>query len=449
MKKNLRNKIFLLLALLLPLTFLGCREKHNHTAEAGTTYTCPMHPQIVKNEPGSCPVCGMDLVPQQTQNNSPQPVSSSLNYLLQPTNQVVIANIKTVTPITKAVETEITLPGVITYDTRRQYSIPARFGGRIERLYVQFNYQPVSKGQKLFEIYSPELVTAQQELIYLLQHDAQNTDLIRAAKQKLQYLGVSDAQINQISKTQKASYTFPVYSPYNGYVVDPAVTAAPSSVVVSNNASASAGGSGMSGMGGGMANTTGTSNIPAATNANPESGFSIREGMYVNTGQTLFSVINAEHLWAEFNVSSTEAATLQKGTPITLSFNQTAAEPIHTKVYLVQPFYEAGENFAQIRALLPGTNKAALVGQLVTGKIMHATGSALWVPQAAVLDLGNSAVVFRKIKGAFQPIRITTGQRTGELIEVQSGLEAQTEIAGNAQYLVDSESFIRVAESQQ
>ncbi|KAA5544863.1 efflux RND transporter periplasmic adaptor subunit [Adhaeribacter rhizoryzae] len=448
MKKNLRNKILLLLVLWLPLFFTGCQNNHNHTAaEAGTTYTCPMHPQIIKNEPGSCPICNMDLVPIQPHDTKAVPIATDLKYLLQPTNQTIIANIKTVTPITKAVESEITLPGIITYDTRRQYSIPARFGGRIERLLVQYNYQPVRKGQKLFEIYSPELVTAQQELIYLLQNDAQNTELIRGAKQKLKYLGVTDSQINQISKQQKASYTFPVYSPYNGYVVDPAITAAPTAVAPATSTGSGTGGSNMDGMGSGVAgnSTTSATVNPAAT---PAAGFSIREGMYVNTGQTLLSVINAEEVWAEFNVGSTEAANLKKGTPITLIFNQTAAKPINTQVHLIQPFYAAGESFAKVRALLPGANKAALVGQLITGKIAYATGTALWVPKAAVLDLGNTAVVFRKIDGAFQPTSITVGQRTDDLIEVQTGLEATTQIAGNAQFLVDSESFIRVAENQ-
>jgi membrane fusion protein, copper/silver efflux system len=446
MKKNLRNKIFLLLALLLPLALPACRENHpEHTGNA-TTYTCPMHPQIVRTEPGSCPICGMDLVPRRVEEAKATTHSNNLDYLLRPTNQTVISDIKTTKPVTKAVEQELTLTGVISYDTRRQYTIPARFGGRIEKLYVQFNFQPVRKGQKLFEIYSPELVTAQKELVYLLQHDTGNTELVQGAKQKLRYLGLTDSQINQIVRTRQANYTVAVYSPYNGYVTDPTITTAPTYNAATT---ANAGGSSMGSMGSGMAGNTGNGNQGTAnTTTQPAQGFSIREGMYVNTGQTLFRVINAEEVWAEFNVSSTEAANLKKGTPITISYNQLPAKTINTRVQLVQPFYNAGESFAKVRALVPAQNKATQVGQLITGKVALTTGSSLWIPKSAVVELGTTSVVFRKAEGAFQPIGITTGQRTDELVEVTNGLDAQTEIANNAQFLVDSESFIRVAENR-
>ncbi|GEO04993.1 RND transporter [Adhaeribacter aerolatus] len=426
----------------LPLALVSCRENHPDHAETGTTYTCPMHPQIVKDEPGSCPICGMDLVPQRREATEAATVAGDLNYLLQPTNQTVIANIKTITPVTKEVNSEITFPGIITYDTRRQYTIPARFGGRIEKLYVQFNYQPVRKGQKLYDIYSPDLITAQNELIYLLEHDAQNTDLIRAAKQKLQYLGATEAQISQISRQREANYTFPVYSPYNGYVVDPTVTTPPTYTAVNGNNGAGSGGMAD------MSSAATGSNISSAPPAPATPGFSVREGMYVTAGQTLFRVVNADEVWAEFNVSSTAAANLKKGTPVTLFFNQLPETNIKTRIHLVQPFYEAGESFAQVRVLLPTQHNSALVGQLVTGKIAMATDSALWVPKSAVLDLGSSSVVFRKLNGVFQPIEIIVGKRSDDLVEVQKGLDIQTEIAANAQFLVDSESFIRVADNR-
>ena len=256
MKKNLRNKIFLLLALLLPLFLAGCQDNHQGHTDNGTTYTCPMHPQVIKNESGSCPICGMDLVPQKPPSAEASTVSKDLNYLLQPTNQTVIADIKTTKPLTKEIEGEITFPGIITYDTRRQYTIPARFGGRIEKLYVQFNYQPVRKGQKVFDIYSPELLTAQNELIYLLQNDAQNTELIKGAKQKLRYLGATEGQIIQIIKSRQANYTFSIYSPYNGYVVDPNITTPPGYTPTTESATSHVGSS-MNSMGGGMAGNTG------------------------------------------------------------------------------------------------------------------------------------------------------------------------------------------------
>ncbi|MDB5261058.1 MAG: hypothetical protein JWQ14_339, partial [Adhaeribacter sp.] len=145
MRKNWKNNLLLSLVFLLLLVLNGCKENHNH--EAGTNgeviYTCPMHPQIVRSEPGSCPICGMNLVPKQTSAAPAAAIPTDLNYLLEPVNQTVISSVTTIQPIQKRVQNEIVMSGIVTYDTRRQYTIPARFGGRIEKVYVQFNYQPV------------------------------------------------------------------------------------------------------------------------------------------------------------------------------------------------------------------------------------------------------------------------------------------------------------------
>jgi Cu(I)/Ag(I) efflux system membrane fusion protein len=447
MRKNWKNKIIGLLILLLPFTFTACKENHNHEAEtaAGVEYTCPMHPQIVRDKPGDCPVCGMTLVAKQTANTPGIAVSSDLKYLLQPANQTVVSDIKTTQPMQKQVNREITLSGVVTYDTRQQFIIPARFGGRIEKLYVQFNYQPVRKGQKLYDIYSPELVTAQKELLYLLTNDSTNTSLINGAKQKLLLLGVTPSQVSQLVRTGQENYTFSVYSPYSGYVLDPAVTAV---APTASPATQSSGGDGMNSMGSGTASAsstmgTGSSSAPTTT----DNGLSIREGMYVTTGQALLKVIVASQVWAQFNVASSQASQLKKGTPISITFNQLPGDSVSSKVLLLEPVYEAGENFARVRASLPVGNKSTLIGQLITGRATYRTGTALWVPKESVLDIGTQSVGFLKVNEVFKPISVQVGQRADDIVEVLSGLSAQDVIAANAQFLVDSESFIRVAEN--
>ncbi|WP_192825397.1 efflux RND transporter periplasmic adaptor subunit [Rufibacter sp. LB8] len=210
-EKNWKNRLLGLILLLLPFSFTACnKEKEEAT---GMEYTCPMHPQIVQNKPGSCPICGMDLVAKQPANAPGVAVSTDLDYLLQPSNQAVVSSVQTTHPVQKPLEQEITMSGVVTYDTRRQYIIPARFGGRVEKLYVQFNYQKVSKGQRLYDIYSPELVTAQKELLYLLQNDPVTRPHSRRAP-KLRLLGATDGQIRQLARTGRnlipSQYTAPI-----------------------------------------------------------------------------------------------------------------------------------------------------------------------------------------------------------------------------------------------
>ncbi|QHL87962.1 hypothetical protein GU926_11180 [Nibribacter ruber] len=272
MRKNWRNKILGVFLLLLPFSFAACNDKaEKGEAAHAMEYTCPMHPQIVQDKPGSCPICGMDLVAKQPANAPANTTSTDLDYLLQPSNQAVVSSVQTTHPMQKPLEQEITMSGVVTYDTRRQYIIPARFAGRIEKLYVQFNYQPVRKGQKLYDIYSPELVTAQKELLYLLKNDPGNTSLIGGARQKLRLLGATEGQINQLARTGRESYTFSVFSPYSGYVLDPAVTATPT---VAPAAASAAGGSedGMGGMGGSSGGASSTTNAPASAPKDLPSG---------------------------------------------------------------------------------------------------------------------------------------------------------------------------------
>ncbi|GAB3810726.1 hypothetical protein GCM10028895_00210 [Pontibacter rugosus] len=386
-----------ILLLLLLTAFSACSEQaHEHgEAAAETTYTCPMHPQIVQDEPGTCPICHMDLVAQTTHGEAIE-ITEDLAFLLQPTNETVVANISTIKPEEKAVPATVEMEGIITYDERRIYSIPSRVGGRIEKLFVKYNYQPINKGQKLMEVYSPELVTAQKELLYLVQSAPEDKALIEAAKQRLRLLGATDAQLNRLIRTSEASYTFGIYSPYDGYVIGfntTAPSATPSSVPVTAP--------GAGGMGTGNTNP-GMAGAGAATPA-AGSELQLREGMYITTGQPLLRVVNPNQLWAEFNIPAGEVTSIAKGAPVQITFPALPGEKLEAQVDFLQPFYEAGENFAKVRVYLPGQQQLARVGQLVSGTASYTTAPALWVPREAVLDLGTTSVAFKQVRGAFKP----------------------------------------------
>ena len=193
---------------------------------AATQYTCPMHPQIVRDAPGSCPICGMDLVPK-TLSNAAAVAATDLRSVVQAPNAAVLAGLATVHPRAGGTAADtFTLPGLVEYDPRRRRAIAARFGGRIEQLAIRYNYQPVRRGQKLLELYSPELVTAEQEYIFLLKNDADNAPLVRGARQKLLLLGLTDGQLTALARTRRPSYRVAVFSPYDGYVVETSAAAA-------------------------------------------------------------------------------------------------------------------------------------------------------------------------------------------------------------------------------
>lgn len=265
---------------LLMLLLAGCQgQAHGPASEApaqpvassaAMQYTCPMHAQIVREAPGQCPICGMDLVPKVL-DNAAAAAEPGLGSVVQAPNAAVLAALATVRPrAAGAAADTLTLPGVVDYDPRRRRAVAARFGGRIEQLAVRYNYQPVHRGQKLLEIYSPELVTAEQEYLFVLKNDADNAALLRGARQKLLLLGLTESQLTDLARTRRPDYRVAVFSPYDGYVVEtPTATPLP------------APGEAAAGMGAAAAPAA-----PAAPALAPTAALTLTEGAYVSTGQT-------------------------------------------------------------------------------------------------------------------------------------------------------------------
>ncbi|NLR68917.1 efflux RND transporter periplasmic adaptor subunit [Chitinophaga varians] len=356
-----------------------------------------------------------------------QTPDSSITALTQPVNARVIATI----PVIKATSgTRIhtaEVSGVITYDTRRQTSIASRVGGRIERLLVKYNYQPVSKGQLIMEIYSPDLAAAQRELLLVAKQDG---PLLSASRQRLQLLGMQPAQIDQVLKTGRILYRIPVYSNANGYILEQSSAAVPTATAPA----AAPAGDGMSSMGGGSAPTAATPAAPANTPV------MLREGQYVNAGQSLFTIYQADNLVAEFSFPSTLASKIKTQQRLLLY-------PVHDKnamqpgtIGLIEPVYRNGQNFMLARVYLGAHPFRA--GQLLTASIPLVYHEGWWLPAKAVYRSGNQSLVFRKTGGAFTPVAVTTGATVAGMVQVTSNI-AGWEVASNAAYLVDSESFIK------
>jgi hypothetical protein len=409
---------------LLMLLVLACNTKE--TAQHDT-YTCPMHPTVVSDKPSTCPVCGMDLV-RKAREGEEVKITEDLVQRTKSPNEVVIASIKTVKAEHRALPVELTVQGIVTYDTRYSYTIPARVGGRLEKVYIKYAYQPVRKGQKIAEIYSPELLTAQRELLYVVQNDAANTSIIESAKSKLYLLGASQQQVDNLIRQQKISNTFTIYSPHNGYVVSesnaPAVSSAPTP--------AAAGG-----MGDAMGSTASSSSSNATASGNIGSTI-LREGTYVSTGATLFKIVNTSALRIELDLPIQDTDLIRKGDAIELDLGNTGKQK--ATIDFVQPFFNQQDNFLKVRVYLKNTDLP--VGQLVNATVFLKAEEALWLPKESVQDLGLQKIVFVKERGVFKPQQVTTGITANNMVLVK-GISSSDEIAANAQYLVDSESFIK------
>lgn len=435
MKRNYSGK--LLLALLSLILLFSCKEKSEtatevatHKHSEGTKYTCPMHPQIIRDQPGKCPICGMDLVSMSSSNELH--LDSSLLPLLKPVNEQVVSSIAAITPESGTRIFSVPVQGIVTYDTRQQESIASRVAGRIERMFIKYNYQPVSKGQLIMEIYSPDLAAAQRELIYINSSD-NNASLLEKAKQRLKLLGMQPAQVAQVIKTGKPLYRVPVYSTVSGYIVEKnvATNAASSGSVMPSSATSSEMG--------GMGSDASTANITTAQQTINPIPVLIREGQYVGTGETVFTIYKDNSMVAEFSLAPALVAEVKRGQKLVFHI---VAHPEDIKtgsIGLIEPTQKNGENFTIARVYL--NNSGLKPGQLLTANIPVVKNSAYWLPQNAVLQLGTKAVVFKKENGIYVPKQVQTGIRVQGMVEIKDAI-GDWQIAKNASFLVDNESFI-------
>ena len=191
-------------------------QEHNHelTETENQQWTCSMHPQIIQNEAGSCPICGMDLIPAASSSEGLSP-----NQFKMTKNAMALANIETTTiQKSAAVSNHLILSGKIKENEKLTSIQTAHFGGRIEKLYINSTGETVRKGQLLALIYSPELVTAQKELLTALSMKAAQPNLYKAVKNKLKLWKLSENKIQKIESSKEVIPNFPVYANVSGIV---------------------------------------------------------------------------------------------------------------------------------------------------------------------------------------------------------------------------------------
>ena len=405
-----------LVAITLVVAGTSCKQKKSEThthevSEEKQLYTCSMHPQIIRDKPGKCPICGMDLIKKEE--NAQKITDIQLEDLLKPTNEFVITTVPVTTIKKSSEEISIEALGNIQNDTRQEATISSIVAGRIERLHVRYRYQMIMPGDKIMDIYSPEIATAQQNLLFLLKSDASNASLISAAKQRLLLMGMSNQQVQQLIRTRKATLTVSVYSNAMGHVHE----------------------AGQETM-----NATGEMQNSSTTTA----PLAIREGMYVQQGQKIFSLTNPGKAWAVLNIFPENQHLVKVGNAVKITPEAMPQKAFRAKINFMEPFYRSNSKTLTARVYFDNSALHIPIGSQVRASIFGNSASANWLPQEAVLSLGLNDVAFVKTSGGFVARKIQTGIRQNSLVQITNGLAATDTIAANAQYLTDSESFIKV-----
>jgi len=368
--------------------------EHNHGVEAlaNQVWTCSMHPQIKLNEAGDCPICGMDLIPVATAKSS----GSSNPMVHEMTEEAIaMANIQTTIVGGMNSSGELLLTGKIQADERQNASVTAKFPGRIEKLFVSFTGEKVKVGQRLATVYSPELVTAQKELLEAAKTRQVFPELYQAAREKLRLWKLSEAQISTIENSGTPQTEFEILAGHSG-------------VVTQRN---------------------------------------IAVGDYVNTGTVLFNIVDLDKIWVMLDAYESDLPMVAVGNPISFTAAGIPGQTYQAKITYIDPILNPNTRAASLRAELNNPGGKLLPEMFVSAKVKTNTKSqnaGIAIPRTALLWSGKRSIVYVKVPNseypAYEMREITIGSKIGEMYAVAAGLEIGEEIVTNGVFAIDAAS---------
>lgn len=355
-----------------------------------TTWTCSMHPHIHKDSPGQCPICGMDLIPMENSSVNHNPMALEMNA-----DAVKLANIQTtvVGGDTASPTRQIRFNGKVKADERKLFIQPAHIPGRIEQLNVNFTGETVSRGRVLAMVYSPELVTAQQELLQANKIKAAQPELFNAAKNKLKNWKLTEAQINRILENGQPVERFPILSDVGGIALEKRVNL----------------------------------------------------GDYVQRGAPVYEIADLSSVWIQFEVYESDLPWVKVGDNISYSLSSLPGEKFEGIVSFIDPVIDPQTRVALARIEVKNADGKLKPEMFATGHLMKKIqpGTNSWViPKSAVMWTGERSVVYVKTqtnnKVYFALREVTLGPLLGDSYEVKSGLEQGEEIVTYGTFTVDA-----------
>ena len=362
-------------------------EEHNHISE-NQTWTCSMHPQIKQPDSGDCPICGMDLIPMTNSSGN-----SNLAQIEMSEEAIQLANIQTSRVELSSTEKEIFLQGKIEVDERLISTQSIHFAGRIEKLFIAFEGEKISKGQKLATIYSPQLVSAQNELFEAIKSKENYPQLYTAARNKLKLWKLTDKQISDIEKKGIVQENFIITADVSGYVMKRAVSV----------------------------------------------------GDYVKTGDMLFKIANLNRLWVVFDVYEKDLPFVSLHNNVDFTVNSLPEKSFSAKVSYIDPVINSQKRTASVRTELTNTNGLLKPEMFVSGKLtanLSHKENAIVVPKSAIMWTGKRSIIYVKVPDIDIPVfelrEIELGEPLGNFYVVISGINEGDYIVTNGAFTVDA-----------
>ncbi len=371
-------------------------------------YYCPMHKDYVSDKPGNCPICEMKLVKKGSENQPIQQINledaSPGNVFISPERQQMLGVHSTPAEF-KTLNRQIRIVGRIAYDETRITHLHTKFNGWIEKVYADFVGEPVKQGKPLFTIYSPELVSTQEEYLLALRSKEKlgnssydwiskgSNTLADSARERLKLWGITDVEIDQVEKTGKAQRTLTIYSPTNGVVTQRAA---------------------------------------------------YHHGTYITPEMDLYTIVDISTVWLIADIYEKDLPFVKTGQQVSIEFPYNNAKKIDSRIEFFYPYLDPATRTGQIRIQLKNPGNQLKIDQFVNVFIKIDAQKSVVVPTDSVLNTGEQQYVFVDLgNGYFDSREVQTGIQTPEGIAIEEGLKEDERVVSSANFLLDSEARLR------
>ena len=363
---------------------------NEHTDEDGDIiYTCSMHPSVRQDEPGNCPICGMDLIPAGSQNTE----ASEDDYsMVMTASAAKLADIQTAPVERRAPEKVLDLPGRIQVDERRLTNVTTHFSGRIRDLKIDFTGAPIRKDEVMATIYSPELIAAQRELLETARQKERNPRLYESTRQKFRLWEFTEEQINDIEERGSVQNELEILSPANGFVM-------------SRN---------------------------------------VAEEQHVMEGTVIFEVANLDRVWVVLEAYEGDLEWISIGDTFTFQTRTHPGETQEATVSFIDPVVDGRSRTVRVRADLDNSDDQLKPNMLVRAQLSsRMQDEKLLVPVSSVLWTGTRSLVYVQDTSEdvprFEVREVELGPKTGDYYVIESGLEGGEQVVFNGNFRIDSE----------